>query len=112
MSARDIAAAIGSTKGSVIGLYDRHRDKLADCPLNAPVVKRRKQTMPRGEAIEITARRARMAAASEPYVGVTVWPPAGGCKYAFGEGPYRFCGCPVERGSWCEEHRKVVFYVE
>lgn len=33
MSARDIAAAIGASKGSVVGIYSRHKDALADFPL-------------------------------------------------------------------------------
>ncbi len=33
MSAREIAAAIGTSKGSIIGIYGRNKDKLADVPL-------------------------------------------------------------------------------
>lgn len=33
MTAREIAAAIGTTKGSIIGIYGRNKDKLADTPL-------------------------------------------------------------------------------
>lgn len=31
------------------------------------------------------------------------------CKFAVSDGPnYEFCGLPVESGSWCKDHHRVV----
>ena len=46
-----------------------------------------------------------------PFVGVALMElPRNGCRYPQGNGPFKFCGQPVQEGSsYCEFHRRLCY---
>ena len=73
---------------------------LLGCGKNGAISRARRKNLV--EAVRIPAPSAR------PYLGNL--PSPGSCLYAFGTVlPYRFCGAAVESGSWCPEHRALVY---
>lgn len=115
MSAMAIAAAIGNdvSKGAVIGMFNRYRDELTDCKLNASA---------RAISLLGRARAPRRASAFIPPKPTFIEPPAaripldmlkrGMCKFPVNDAAkgetHLFCGSPGE-GSWCGFHRQIVY---
>lgn len=101
MSAREIAAAIGTSKGSIIGLYSRHKDALSDAPigLHKKTVTHARASNVKIDAIIIPIRSFRR----EPF-NVTLFENTGCMCPVNDGGPYLFCGHGKAHGSYCQHH--------
>jgi len=111
ISSRKIANALGITKGAVCGMYFRHPDKLADCPLpdhGRRTISREGSPKPRPEK---SAPRI-PAPAVVPDIMFTAGRPlmameSGQCRWPVNDAEpgemHLFCGLPTE-ATYCGHH--------
>lgn len=99
MSAREIAAAIGASKGSIIGIYSRHKEALADAPIGV-----HKKTTIKSKKANIKAANSNAKRKNPPMLRVTMFENTGCMWPANSGGPYLFCGHAKFKGSYCERH--------
>lgn len=105
ISAREIAAAIGASKGSIVGLYSRHKGALADFPLGtAQYVREASKSHPKPKS----PPKPRIVKLNKPRhpeplrVGLVE---NRGCMWPVNDGgPYLFCGHVKFKGSYCKHH--------
>lgn len=114
-SARKLAACLGTTRGAIIGYYDRYPEALHDHPLLA------KSAIMANNSNGIVSRVLKKKVAAYPTLPKEPLPPGGGCDLIaldhsrcrwplLDTSPgqdQRFCGLPAYRGartSYCEHH--------
>lgn len=131
ISAAKIAAHFnGVTRNAIIGLYNRHRDKLADCPLQLPPKNKACLWHERRKAQGRTERAAKKKVVvrlfdSEPLPKPKAPPPearnvplldlqARECRFATNDADkgeqHLFCGCSTEwNESYCSYHMEITW---
>ena len=126
-TAGTLGKALGVTRNTISGIYDRHGKKAAlkDKPLTGRMYKSEPKAahMTRKQSPRPILRK--MAAQPKPVVAAPVAPSAiirpvelriplidigaNQCKFAITEDlPHLFCGAPSD-GSWCPWHRRIVY---
>lgn len=106
MSARDIAAALGASKGSIVGLYSRHKDALADFPLGTAQHVREAKKLTQKPKSPPKTRIVKLSKPMHPEplrVGLIE---NDGCMWPVNDGgPYLFCGhTKLGKYSYCQRH--------
>lgn len=101
MSANEIAYAVGASKGSVIGLYYRHKDSLSDFPIG---INKYTKTSARAASVKINAIIIPIRSFKREPLNVTMMDNTG-CMWPVNDGnPYLFCGHAKSHGSYCQHH--------
>lgn len=132
MSSRDIAAALGISRNIVIGIYQRRRADLADCPLQPKACSvpgreqrnalRRERYHAKRNAENPVVPRERTSKPLPAPADLPALPPPEmrllpltdlerrHCRFIVSERPAIFCAADTPEGSsWCPFHRAIVY---
>ena len=105
MSSREIAAAIGASKGSIVGLYSRHKDALAEFPLGTAQYVREAAKSPPKQKSPPKPRIVKLIKPRHPEPLLLGLVENTGCMWPVNDGgPYLFCGHVKFKGSYCQHH--------
>lgn len=128
-SAAVIAARIGVTRQSIIGIYHRNKTTLASCPLRDPTSAQMRPMRPKrpppprlkpklipyagkerlNAPTQLPAQSISQPAAIQepsPLNCALVDIPAGGCHWPVSDSPFTFCGHPAS-GTYCDFHTRL-----